>query len=457
MRTRFGWSAWLLAAVLLGGCGGGAGDEGLRALKSASWETTAAPADATHLRKAAAPIAGDLVFNGGFEQGEAGWTSQSSADYLLIGGFEAPPVTANTGAGMAWLGGDDRLSESVTQTITVPNAPGRFYVEFWYQVVTDERVEADYDVLEVVATPDGLTRDVLQRLSNVHRTKGWARAGPLDVTAYRGRTIQLRFESSTDSGWPTSFLIDDVSLYSVAPTPIVPSSGMWWNPAQPGRGFFIDQQGDKALLGAYMFEKDGRATWYAGQLTNPLPEFGLYQGDLLRHSGGQSLAGAWRAPNVKIEVPAAHLQFVSPTRGHLEGYTPDGYQIRIAIERFSITGGPIQPSAARFQSGMWWSESEGGRGYVVDVQGSTVLFGAFMYTEAGQPVWYVATAPLTSPDGFVAELQQMERGQTLRGGWYEPGSVPGRIGSIRFEASSATTATLTLPNGRPVAIRRVAS
>ena len=71
VRAVLGCSMGLLALTLLGACGGGGGDEGLWALKSASPVTVAPMADAMQLRKAAAPIAGDLVVNGSFEQGEA--------------------------------------------------------------------------------------------------------------------------------------------------------------------------------------------------------------------------------------------------------------------------------------------------------------------------------------------------------------------------------------------------
>ncbi|WP_374665751.1 hypothetical protein [Ramlibacter sp.] len=457
MRKRFGWSAWLLAAALLGACGGG-GDEGLRAVKAASPLAGPVATDPQALRKAATPIAGDFMVNGGFEQGEAGWSGVSSAGYALTGGFNAPPAPPNTGSRMAWLGGDNRLRDQLSQTITGTKGPHRIYLEFWYQVLTEEKSEdTAYDVLEVLAFAGDTTSGVVTTLSNVNRTKGWTRAGPFDISYYRGYTGPLRFQSTTDETLPTSFLIDDVSVYTVPEVGLAPESGMWWNPAEPGRGFFIDYRNDQVLLGAYMFEPSEWATWYSGQLTRVGPIFNEFGGELQRHQGGQSLAGAWRPPTASAATRWFGARFGTPTRGMLEGRAADGAPIAIGIERFSVTGGPIQPSAARFQNGMWWSEAESGRGYVVDVQGSTVLFGAFMYNEAGQPVWYVASAPLTSPDSFVVALQQMRSGQTLGGGWREAIALPDRIGSIRFEASSATAATLTLPNGRSVAIRRVAS
>ncbi len=457
MRTRFGWIAWLLAAVLLGACGGG-GDEGLRAVKAASPLVGSAASDPMALRKAATPIAGDFMVNGGFEQGEAGWSGVSSAGYALTGGFNAPPAPPNTGSRMAWLGGDNRLRDQLSQTITGTKGPHRIYLEFWYQVLTEEKPDSPaHDVLELIGVAGDTGTVIVATLSNVNRTNGWTRAGPFDISNFRGQTGPIRFVSTTDAARPTSFLIDDVSVYTVPEVGFAPESGMWWNPAEPGRGYFIDYQSDTVLFGAYMFEPDGRSTWYSGAFERAAPIFNLFFGELRRHEGGQSLTGAWRPAAASVAAHWLTVLFATPTRGHIEGLNAADERIAIGIERFSVTGGPIQPSAARFQNGMWWSESESGRGYVVDVQGSTVLFGAFMYNEAGQPVWYVASAPLTSPDSFVVALQQMRSGQTLGGGWREAIALPDRIGSIRFEASSATTATLTLPNGRQVPIRRLSA
>ena len=111
---------------------------------------------------------------------------------------------------------------------------------------------------------------------------------------YRGYTGPLRFQSTTDGTLPTSFLIDDVSVYTAPEVGFAPESGMWWNPAEPGRGFFIDYRNDQALVGAYMFEPNQWATWYSGQLTRVGPIFNGFAGELQRHQGGQSLAGAWR-------------------------------------------------------------------------------------------------------------------------------------------------------------------
>ena len=42
---------------------------------------------------------------------------------------------------------------------------------------------------------------------------------------------------------------------------LAPQDGFWWNPAESGRGYAIEVQGSQVILGAYMYEASGAATW----------------------------------------------------------------------------------------------------------------------------------------------------------------------------------------------------
>src|SRR5438128_12072338 len=39
--------------------------------------------------------------------------------------------------------------------------------------------------------------------------------------------------------------------------------GWWWNPAESGRGFSIEVQGNTVFLAGYLYGQDGHATWVA--------------------------------------------------------------------------------------------------------------------------------------------------------------------------------------------------
>lgn len=47
---------------------------------------------------------------------------------------------------------------------------------------------------------------------------------------------------------------------------VIPETGMWWNPTEPGRGYYIDVQGDTLFFTAYAYE-DGQPVFYAGSGT----------------------------------------------------------------------------------------------------------------------------------------------------------------------------------------------
>ncbi len=50
---------------------------------------------------------------------------------------------------------------------------------------------------------------------------------------------------------------------------------------------------------------------------------------------------------------------------------------------------------------MWWNESEPGRGYYLDVQGSTLFFTAFAYEEDGSPTFYAGSGLIVEGYGEV--------------------------------------------------------
>ena len=75
-----------------------------------------------------------------------------------------------------------------------------------------------------------------------------------------------------------------------------PTSGIWWNPQESGRGFTFELQGTQIFMAMYTYETTGAATWYAATLTQQTN--GSFTGTLDRYSGGQSLTGSYRAPTL---------------------------------------------------------------------------------------------------------------------------------------------------------------
>src|SRR5882672_9035661 len=50
-----------------------------------------------------------------------------------------------------------------------------------------------------------------------------------------------------------------------------PQTGWWWNPAESGRGFFVESRDGITFIGAYLYESDGHATWLVAGAPNADP------------------------------------------------------------------------------------------------------------------------------------------------------------------------------------------
>lgn len=214
----------------------------------------------------------------------------------------------------------------------------------------------------------------------------------------------------------------------------------------------VADQGSHLVLGAYMYEPNGRPVWYVGTLA--LQAQGSYVGVMSSYSGGQTLAGAYRAPVGSAPVGTATLLVKTRGSASLNIVTTDG-ATSVQIERLSYTSGAAVPTAASFENGLWWNESESGRGFFIDVQGTRAAIASYMYEDTGQPVWYLATGDLNGQrSGFSGEMQVFRGGQTLLGA-HRAASGPTSAGPLSFEATSLSTAQLTLPGGRVVPLQRL--
>jgi Divergent InlB B-repeat domain len=107
------------------------------------------------------------------------------------------------------------------------------------------------------------------------------------------------------------------------------------------------------------------------------------------------------------------------------------------------------------QTGFWYNPAEGGRGFVIEQHGNNLFIGGFMYDANGNAVWYASgPAAMAGPSSYQGNWQQYGGGQTLTGP-FKPSSVinPG-VGSITLQFTSATTATVTLPDSRQILLQR---
>jgi Zn-dependent metalloprotease len=151
------------------------------------------------------PTGGNLLANPGFESGATSWTQTS-------GVISNSGATPHSGSWFAWLDGYGTThTDSVSQTVTVP-AASTATLSFYLSISSDETTTSTaYDTLKVQVTPSGGTTSTLATYSNLNKGTGYV-ARSVNLSAYVGKTVTVKFLGVEDSSAATSFLVDDTSL-----------------------------------------------------------------------------------------------------------------------------------------------------------------------------------------------------------------------------------------------------
>ena len=134
--------------------------------------------------------------------------------------------------------------------------------------------------------------------------------------------------------WPGGSIpivrFDDVIGSGNGVTPsFVPENGWWWNPAEDGRGFFLEFKNNFAFIAGYMYETDGRPVWYVTQ--NPMTAPQSFSSTWLQVGNGQTMTGPYKKPTiVNSSVGPVSIQFTDAANATL---TLPGGRPPIAITR----------------------------------------------------------------------------------------------------------------------------
>jgi V8-like Glu-specific endopeptidase len=151
------------------------------------------------------PTGDNLLKNPGFESGAVDWTGTSG------------PITNNsgrparTGTWKAWLGGNGSTStETVQQSVAVPAAAAAPKLSYWIRTDTSESGSTVYDRMRVQIV-DGATTTTLATYTNVGTFSTYAQKTH-DLTAFKGKSVTVKFLMTEDSSLQTSFVVDDTSV-----------------------------------------------------------------------------------------------------------------------------------------------------------------------------------------------------------------------------------------------------
>ena len=153
---------------------------------------------------------GDLITNGGFEGSLNGWT---------LGGVKKPidsVAEQHTGANSLRCGATTGYGQTepngdswAYQTVTIPSTATTATLSFWYFAYTTDTITYDWQDAQIRSSSGAVLKNIFHMASNAQT---WTQK-TVDVSAYRGQTIQVWFNAHGDGYTdPTTLWVDDVSL-----------------------------------------------------------------------------------------------------------------------------------------------------------------------------------------------------------------------------------------------------
>jgi xanthomonalisin len=150
----------------------------------------------------------NVITNGGFESGASSWTASSG---VICTNSTCSGETAHGGTGFAWLDGyGSTHTDTVSQSVTIPTGKTSASLTFYLHVDTAETSTSAVDKLTVSVTSGGTTTTV-GTYSNLNASTGYT-LQTLNLNAYVGKTVTIKFSGAENSSRATSFVLDDVAL-----------------------------------------------------------------------------------------------------------------------------------------------------------------------------------------------------------------------------------------------------
>lgn len=149
------------------------------------------------------------VANGDFEAGPSAWveiTETTDTGIVLQAGVGLP-IPPRSGEWAAWLGGATARTDALEQEVTVPVA--KPYLTYWRRLASQELCILP-DVARIRVNGTTVSS---QNVCTGTRETEWTQQ-VVDLRAYAGQQITLRFELFNNSSRVSNFFIDDVDFQS---------------------------------------------------------------------------------------------------------------------------------------------------------------------------------------------------------------------------------------------------
>ena len=158
---------------------------------------------------------GNVLINGDFEQGHTGWYTYTTGlewkQHDLIGS-DAEGFYPYEGHYAARLGGYEGVWDTITQTVVIP-VQGQ--LTYWWKGRTYETLP-HHDTFGVALLNQDGTLVAWLAHHDDQDVQGIWQQDVVDVSAYAGQSLTLRFSSYNDNYYFTVFHLDEICLSSVS-------------------------------------------------------------------------------------------------------------------------------------------------------------------------------------------------------------------------------------------------
>ena len=222
-----------------------------------------------------------------------------------------------------------------------------------------------------------------------------------------------------------------------------PGSGWWWNPREPGRGFFVELARDAARVTCCAYDDAGNPAWQVAGPRRLLPN--------------GEIALEWRRPTApNIENEAARERIEDAGSAVLRFDAPRAAQLD-----FGNTSTALEPQrpenpgrvgwASQALTGQWIEDSEAPRWrLLVEALGDRIVVALLSHAAD----WCIAEGSQVGARSYAGQWRRFSGGQTLSGPYRVP-AQPEEIGEARFLWTDVTSVLVTLPGRHRVAMRRL--
>jgi YVTN family beta-propeller protein len=210
-------------------------------------------------------------------------------------------------------------------------------------------------------------------------------------------------------------------------------SGQWWNHNESGWGIHFTQRGSNIFAAWYTYDAAGNPKWYVS--TCAMSSATACAGTVYQVSGPRFFGVAFDPTAVNATAAGTLSVTFSGNDAGSMSYSVGGVSRTVAIERQVLAASGTAPTIN--YTDIWWGgASESGWGLALTQQFSTMFLAWYVYSDSGQPVWYVATLAVANGNSASGTLYRTT-GPAF-GATFDPSAV---------QASPVGTASVTFSDG----------